>query len=472
MTTELILHVLRTGLVLAALAGVAHGLRRAPARHLHRLWWLGLVQLAVPVGWLAPRLLPDATRDAVALPATWTLLPPVTAVDAAPAADGPPWLLLAWVLGALVLLVRLGLGLVRAAGLLHGSRAADPRLAGAADATGIDPRHVRRCDGLALPAVAGLLAPVILVPGHLARALPAHELAAVLRHEEAHRRRRDPLRFALAHGLRALIWWHPGAWWTVRRLEATAELACDEAASPDLLSGEHLADGLARSLRLALHRPDTALPASLAGGSLPLRRRLRRLTRTRRSPSMTVIRLLTVLAVLCVGAGALLAVPAPEPTPVPEPTPAPKAEPAPRPDVEPVAAPVAPTAPEPAAVPAPEPDRPAAKVKPEAKVKPAQAPRPPREKLDVEPSVREFTPPEYPKDARAEGAEGTVVVVVHVDANGDVVEIVNTKPRGDVDQRLIDAAVTAAKTCKFEPGRKGGEAVASIAALPFRFVND
>ena len=55
-------------------------------------------------------------------------------------------------------------------------------------------------------------------------------MRAVIAHEMAHVRRRNPLVAMLAHVNRCLFWFHPVAWWLERALEAEAEHACDEAA--------------------------------------------------------------------------------------------------------------------------------------------------------------------------------------------------------------------------------------------------
>jgi beta-lactamase regulating signal transducer with metallopeptidase domain len=53
-------------------------------------------------------------------------------------------------------------------------------------------------------------------------------LDAVLAHEGAHLRRRDPPVGAIARVNRCLFWFHPLAWMLERRLALLAEQACDE----------------------------------------------------------------------------------------------------------------------------------------------------------------------------------------------------------------------------------------------------
>src|ERR1700733_2457429 len=62
------------------------------------------------------------------------------------------------------------------------------------------------------------------------RGWPAEKQKAVLAHELAHARRRDPLIALVVAVNKCLFWFHPLAWWLERRLPVLAEHAADEAA--------------------------------------------------------------------------------------------------------------------------------------------------------------------------------------------------------------------------------------------------
>ncbi len=78
------------------------------------------------------------------------------------------------------------------------------------------------------PVTVGLLRPRVILP-ECWREWPQGQLDAVLTHERAHARRRDPLLQWLALFNRAVFWFHPLAWWLERRMSALAEEACDAA---------------------------------------------------------------------------------------------------------------------------------------------------------------------------------------------------------------------------------------------------
>ncbi len=99
-------------------------------------------------------------------------------------------------------------------------------------------QRVAEQDGMALwwlpdsaqgPALVGCWRPRIVLPADFEHRYEAAERALILAHERMHARRRDLPGLLLAHGLRAVFWFHPLAWWAVRRLRQDQELACDAA---------------------------------------------------------------------------------------------------------------------------------------------------------------------------------------------------------------------------------------------------
>lgn len=83
---------------------------------------------------------------------------------------------------------------------------------------------------VASPLTAGVFAPRVILPSTW-REWPDEMRAAVIAHERAHIRRRDPVVALLARVNRCVFWFHPLAWWLSSRLAATAEFACDDAAA-------------------------------------------------------------------------------------------------------------------------------------------------------------------------------------------------------------------------------------------------
>jgi hypothetical protein len=79
------------------------------------------------------------------------------------------------------------------------------------------------------PMTIGLLAPRILLPP-IWSSWSKEKLNAILAHETAHIRRRDPVTGFLARLNCTVFWFHPLAWWLQQKLAATAEHACDDVA--------------------------------------------------------------------------------------------------------------------------------------------------------------------------------------------------------------------------------------------------
>ena len=127
------------------------------------------------------------------------------------------------------------------------------------------------------PAVTiGLLRPRVVVTDALRAALEEGELRAVLAHEAAHARHRDPLRMWLVARLTDLQWPLPSARARERRWLDALELARDdEAARTPNVAGEDLAAALVKAARLA--RTSTVAGAALTRHDALLALRVRRL---------------------------------------------------------------------------------------------------------------------------------------------------------------------------------------------------
>ncbi len=135
--------------------------------------------------------------------------------------DWPVAVAAAYLLGLVLLLARMVGGWLLARRLVLASRPVG-------EARDIGPR-VYEANELATPVTIGPLSPAIFLPSSW-RDWPDDTRRAVLAHELAHVRRCDPLIALLAHLNRCVFWFHPLAWWLERKLAATAEDACDEAA--------------------------------------------------------------------------------------------------------------------------------------------------------------------------------------------------------------------------------------------------
>ena len=146
--------------------------------------------------------------------------------------------------------------------------------------------------------------PKLILPARLVESLGLEGWRGILTHELAHVRRRDHWvrRLELAAGL--LWWWNPVYWLTRRRLDAEAELACDECAvrtfpEERLAYAEALLE-VCRSLSMA----EPHVPAlGVAGAGRFLERRVTMILRDQ-APSRP-----TTPALLAAGLLALLALP-------------------------------------------------------------------------------------------------------------------------------------------------------------------
>ncbi len=181
-------------------------------------------------------------------------------------------LIMVWLAGALLLLVRTGRDLLAVERLVARARAADlpeklkRRMAGVRVAVSPDAPG---------PMAAGLFRPCIVLPESIALGSPG--MAALLEHEKAHIERRDMAMALAQRVILALLWWSPALYWISRRMDEEREVACDEAAVAR--TGD--AKAFARSLTIEAQNQLWARAPRLAVGAIGPRshvgRRIRRL---------------------------------------------------------------------------------------------------------------------------------------------------------------------------------------------------
>lgn len=188
----------------------------------------------------------------------------------------------AWLIGTLILTVRLVGGRARLAarvrrsprpassdlqvGKIGSAIDADPPINDGVGASvarlgsrmGLSRVRVLRWPGLVGPMAFGVGRPTVAVPIDFTTRFDPVQREAQLAHELAHLAGRDPLWRWVADLVCALAWWHPGAWWARSRLRAASEEVADQAAA--LVPGGRAA--LAESLVAIGRRLVDSRPAS------------------------------------------------------------------------------------------------------------------------------------------------------------------------------------------------------------------
>ncbi len=151
--------------------------------------------------------------------------------------------------------------------------------------------------------VHGFVRPRICVSTGLVRRLDPPELRAVLRHEQVHAARRDPLRALLGHGLAAMLFWLPLA----RDLHGHLQLASEVEADAEVAQRPEGRIALARALgKLLTTAPDLATGQNYAvSGLTATERRIDALLEGKSqasfvfSPPGAVTSVLFILALIC-----------------------------------------------------------------------------------------------------------------------------------------------------------------------------
>lgn len=359
---------------------------------------------------LAPLLPEQVAPPAMIVMPELTVTPHIAVAAAAHAAaiDRKQWLLAVWSIGVAVGLLRLAAQYVH---LLRGLRKVPAAWMAllAADVPNLDVRRLRVHE--AGPAVLWAWpSPLVLLPADFTQRFDnAATRKLVLRHELTHLRRGDAWWSLAMEIASALLWFHPLAWLARPRFRLDQELACDAASLRTL--PEQTA-GYARALLDGIAvQPVPALISWLAEPQLK-----ERLAMIMRIPPGALRRRCGFLAIAGLLAGGLYVAGARTPL--------------------------------------------------EAATAGFPALTPP----SVDVTYKNRNPPRYPVDAIRNGQQGTVMLRIHVNAQGAVTDVAIDHAKTKTSSAELQAsAVTAAENWKFNPGIKNGKAVGGWITIPVMF---
>ncbi|MBC7821782.1 MAG: M48 family metalloprotease, partial [Planctomycetaceae bacterium] len=182
-----------------------------------------------------------------------------------------PWLVGMWLLGVVVLSLRLLVGWrvvqrLKRFAVVPAAEAWQLRSKDLATRLGIS-RTVKLVESalIEVPTVIGWLRPMILLPVSVLTNLTPQQLEAVLAHELAHIRRHDYLVNLLQTAIETLLFYHPAVWWLSRLIRSEREHCCDDLALSLCDSPVTYVSALAVMEEL---RASPALTMAASGGSL------------------------------------------------------------------------------------------------------------------------------------------------------------------------------------------------------------
>jgi beta-lactamase regulating signal transducer with metallopeptidase domain len=249
------------------------------------VWTLGLPSLEVRVHKPEPVAATSVTSVQPTVAARALGIPPVALEQTAPVAEdaemaepvrpttmeisrkmappldspNPPWswsivFAVIWGFGAALLAIRMAAAYIKVAGLLGGSEAAPAEIIAEAQRIAAvlqcrRPVQVRISHRYAVPFLAGLRRPVLVLPERMCRPEYRGQLPGILAHELTHVRSGDFGWNAVLQAVSAVLWFHPLAW----GMRCVHRTACD--AICDAVSAAYLGDvqGYCRTLaRVAL----------------------------------------------------------------------------------------------------------------------------------------------------------------------------------------------------------------------------
>ena len=161
-----------------------------------------------------------------------------------------------------------------------------------------------------VPTVIGWLKPAILMPLGALTGLPPEHVRALLAHEMAHIRRHDYLASILQSVAESVLFYHPAVWWVSEQIRVEREACCDDvavAACGDVVTYVRALAGLE-----SLQTPRLRLAPAANGGSLV--NRIRRLAepeqpRAENLPAPAAAWAMTLLWLVGIGVASVHAAP-------------------------------------------------------------------------------------------------------------------------------------------------------------------
>ncbi len=217
---------------IAAVGSLLSVLLRVDAAGVRYAYWRLLLVLCLILPWVQGRHEPATDQAASSAVSTTQAATAAVATDVGigPASfDWAPLLFGVLVAGAMVRLMWLAAGLVRLRRLRTAGHLAAPcdehdelqRLIARAE--------IRYVPDISQPLTFGAWRPVVLLPTTLLNHPPQIQ-RAVLCHELFHVQRRDWCWVLGEESVRAVLWFHPGVWWIVSRVQLSREEVVDELA--------------------------------------------------------------------------------------------------------------------------------------------------------------------------------------------------------------------------------------------------
>ena len=514
----LAVHLWQTTLVLLPLFVLGWAIRRGSGRVRNTLWWIGALKLLVPIPLVRPAIawsmsvvarvlsLPQGNGLSFIPERTMAVLDPVIVTSGGSTLNAllvplSIVLTLFWAAGAFWL-VRRWLREARQYGSLLAPLDLDAsdviRLDRALEGTAIPRETVRVVGASVVPSVAGVVRPRIAVSRETVRSLSPEKLRCIMLHEDAHRRRRDPLRDAALRTIALLFFYYPLTWPLLRSIRESTEVSCDELAVSRGVAPAAYAEALATMLHQGLR--STPAAAALGGAGSSMNERLRRLTEPGRYRPMRSHRLALTAAALLVAASFLLTGAGGEPAPPDAPAPA-----VPESLVhiaregetfesiaeaygisvevllqandtqiitirvgDPIVVPLTPAAAGDTARWAPVPPPPPVKSPPEPGA-PTEPDVPTIEgPVAVYPVPIDMVEPKYPEEAKKAGKDGTVILKVTVGVDGKVVVATVADDVADCPS-LSASALQAIRQWTFEAATEDGEPVEMEVMIPVEF---
>ena len=151
------------------------------------------------------------------------------------------------------------------------------------------------------PILAGVLRPTILLPERVTDELSNDQMRSIIAHELAHARRRDNLVLLVQRLAEMLLFFHPVVWLCGKMMRREAEAACDDVVLRHIADSRAYADSLTRIAEMRLGITQRLLVNTFAAAETHFTRRLRRILEGRMTVRITFASACVLILIGCLG---------------------------------------------------------------------------------------------------------------------------------------------------------------------------
>lgn len=160
--------------------------------------------------------------------------------------------------------------------------------------------RVSVCSSINMPMAIGLIRPHILLPIHITDELGKEHIDAILLHEVCHIKRNDIVKIYACELAKALHWFNPLVWISMKNFKADIELACDQKVLKFMKNGQEITycESLLYASRFINKRRTPQFTVSLCENKSKLKERIMIMIKPKKKSKLVVVISLSIALIM------------------------------------------------------------------------------------------------------------------------------------------------------------------------------